>query len=72
MTKLAIFQSFDIVFGSFDCDCALFKMTFWAYKDVWTLANEGKGVKEIFCVVGFIDPQENSNPSQHSKGFWND
>jgi len=72
VTKLTIFQSSNIVFGSFDCDCTLFKLTFGAYKDVWTLANEGKGVKERFGVMGFTDPQEGSNPSQHSKGFWND
>jgi hypothetical protein len=44
-------------------------MTFWAYKDVWTSTNEGKGVKERFGVMGFTNPQESFDPSQHSKGF---
>jgi hypothetical protein len=44
-------------------------MIFWAYKDVWNLANKGKGVKERFAIVGFIDLQGSFDLSQHSKGF---
>jgi hypothetical protein len=29
-------------------------------------------VKERFGVMGFTNPQESFDPSQHSKGFWND